>query len=124
MKKYNWRAKFFVGLFVFMIAIAFLGIWIGLSNEILDENGEPLGIFLSILFVSLIGIVALVYAIALVSYLKQLINHKMAAFSVDENGIHNIAWAINILAFFVIIKVNLIPWEGVTHVVVDDELHT
>lgn len=58
--------------------------------------------------------VALTYVISLISVLRHFIAHKGTAMVLTDAGIENSIVVVNLLAFFFVFSVKLVPWKAVT----------
>ena len=108
--------KFYIATFL-LLGIVVLG-WYSVfflnSNEILMEDNMPMDNQTKMLFGTMISIVLLSWSFSFLTMLRQiLIGH---AFSMDAEGIHLTATAINVLAFIFIVPIRKIPYSAIEKV--------
>ena len=104
----------------YIVSILLLGIvvfgWYGgvyflNTNEILMEDNTPMDSQTKMLFTIAIAIVVLSWTFSFFTLIKQMLFGY--AFMIDENGIHNTATAINVLAFIFVVPIRTIPFYAV-----------
>ena len=106
----------------FIIACLLLGIvvlgWYGVyflnANEILMEDDTPMDLGTKMTMTILISLVVLSWSLSLVTVIRQML--LGCAFCIDENGIHNTATVILVLAFVFVVPVKLIPYDAIERI--------
>ncbi len=114
----------------YIISILLLGIvvfgWYGVyflnPNEILMEDNTPMDSQTKMLFTIVIGAAVLSWTFSFFTLIRQMIFGY--AFVIDENGIHNTATAINVLAFIFVVPIRTIPFSAIERVSEDDGVLT
>ncbi len=115
----------------YIVSILLLGIvvfgWYGgvyflNTNEILMEDNAPMDSQTKMLFTIAIAIVVLSWTFSFFTLIKQMLFGY--AFMIDENGIHNTATAINVLAFIFVVPIRTIPFSAIEKVSEDDGILT
>ena len=115
----------------YIVSILLLGIvvfgWYGgvyflNTNEILMEDNTPMDSQTKMLFTIAIAIVVLSWTFSFFTLIKQMLFGY--AFMIDENGIHNTATAINVLAFIFVVPIRTIPFSAIEKVSEDDGILT
>ena len=92
------------------------------SNEILMEDNLPMDGQTKMLFSIMISAVLLSWTFSFFTMMRQiLIGH---AFSMDADGIHLTATAINILAFIFVVPIRKIPYSAIERISQDNEVLT
>ncbi len=115
-RKLNWKVYTFIAFFSFVLFMAGKAVYMLLSGQVIDENGESFDGILAIIPSILIIIVCSTYLRTVLSLLKNVIKYKGKAFTIDNNGIHNTLTYINFLAFIFVLPIKFIPWSAVSYV--------
>lgn len=113
-KKLNWSAYFFIGLFGSAIVLGIRAIYMLLTDQIVDENDDSLPRFI-------VYLICLLFIPVLSSYLgtvwtlsTHMIRHDRTALTIDQDGIHHTIICMNLLALFLVGRIEFIPWHAVT----------
>jgi len=114
----------------YIVSILLLGIvvfgWYGVyflnANDILMEDNMPMDNQTKILFTIAIGVIVLSWTFSFFALLRQILFGY--AFVIDENGIHNTATAINVLAFIFVVPIKTIPFYAIERISQDGEVLT
>lgn len=116
--------KFYIVSFLFagIVAIGWYGLYFLITNEILMENNTPMDVRTKTAFIVIICAVVLSWTISLLTIIRQIILKQ--AFSIDGEGIHNTATAINIFAFIFVIPIKKIPFEAIDDITQENEVLT
>lgn len=118
MKEHKLNAIFLVCFIAFgvVISLAIRVIYMSLTGQVHDENGEVLNKTIEIISSVLIAIVTSSYLYSFITMAKQYVLHGGQAFELTEREIENTMVYIYVLAFFFVIPVKCIPWEAVKYV--------
>ncbi len=115
----------------YIVSILLLGIvvfgWYGgvyflNTNEILMEDNTPMDSQTIMLFTIAIAMIVLSWTFSFFTLIKQMLFGY--AFMIDENGIHNTATAIIVLAFIFVVPIRTIPFSAIEKVSEDDGILT
>ena len=102
--------KFYI-VSILLLGIAVFG-WYGIyflnANEILMEDNTPMDSQTKLFFTIVISTVVLSWTASLFTLVRQMLLGY--AFEIDNNGIHNTATAINVLAFIFVVPIRTIPF--------------
>ena len=105
--------KFYIISIVMLCLVIF--VWYGIcflnSNEILMEDNTSMDAGTKSLFTVFMSIVAISWTASLLTLIRQTLLGY--AFRVDEDGIHNTATAIMILAFIFVVPIKRIPYNAI-----------
>ena len=115
MKEYKLNTRFLICLVLLLgvVALAVKVIYMMLTGQVLDENGEALGKGFEILISALIAIVISTYIYSAAVMLRQYIRFSGSAFELTHDGIENTMTCINLFAVILVFPVRCIPWEAV-----------
>ena len=109
--KLSVKFYFVSALLLAMIVFCCYGIYFLNTTLILDENNVPIGKGTRLILTFLMCVVLLSWIISLITMIRQIF--LQSAFTMDENGIHNTASAIMILAFIFVIPIKQIPYDAI-----------
>ena len=108
--------KFYIISIVMLCLVVF--VWYGIyflnSNEILMEDNTPMDAGTKSLFTVLMCIIAISWTASLLTLIRQMLLRY--AFRVDEDGIHDTATAIMILAFIFVVPIRRIPYNAIQQI--------
>ena len=108
--------KFYIISIVMLCLVVF--VWYGIyflnSYEILMGDNTPMDEGTKSLFTVLICIIAISWTASLLTLIRQMLLGY--AFRVDEDGIHNTATAIMILAFIFVVPIRRIPYNAIQQI--------
>lgn len=116
----NYKAKlntkfYIVSLFLLALVIfIWWGIYFLNTNVILMEDNTPMTIDIKLFFTIALSAVGLSWTLSLITVIRQIVFG--AAFSIDENGIHNTATALNIFAFIFVVPIKNIPFNAINKI--------
>lgn len=102
-----------------IVALGWYGVYFLNANEILMEDNTPMDSQTKMLFIIAIGAVVLSWTFSFFTLIRQMLFGY--AFMIDENGIHNTATAIMVLAFIFVVPIRTIPFSAIEKVSEDDE---
>ena len=105
-----------------IVALGWYGVYFLNANEILMEDNTPMDTQTKMLFTIAIGAVVLSWTFSFFTLIRQVLFGY--AFVIDENGIHNTATAINVLAIIFVLPIRTIPFSAIEKVSEDDEILT
>lgn len=110
------NAKFYIAvlLLLVIVAIGWNGIYFLNTNEILMEDNMPMDSRTKALFTFLMSVIILSWTASFFTLVRQLLFGS--AFVIDENGIHNTATAMVVLAFILVVPVRTIPFSAIKKV--------
>lgn len=94
-----------------IVALGWYGVYFLNANEILMEDNTPIDSQAKMLFTIAIGAVVLSWTFSFFTLIRQVLFGY--AFVIDENGIHNTATAINVLAFIFVVPIRTIPFSAI-----------
>ena len=110
------NTKFYI-VSLFLLALVIF-IWWGIyflnTNVILMEDNTPMTTDIKLFFTIALSVVGLSWTLSLITVIRQIVFG--AAFSIDENGIHNTATALNIFAFVFVVPIKNIPFNAINKI--------
>ena len=118
MKEYKLNTRFLICL-VLLLGVAALAvkvIYMMLTGQVRDENGQVLTGGIEKLLPVLIALVISTYVFSAVIMLRQYIRFSGSAFELTDDGIENTMTCINLFAVILVLPVRCIPWEAVKRV--------
>ena len=115
-KKFNWKIWFFIVLFGVVLLLMTRVIYMIITDQVVDENGQPLPRILEWILCGMFALVGSTYAVTFITLVKQVVAHQNVAFTVDRTGIHNTLVFVYLFAFVIVVPVKLIPWSAVHYV--------
>ena len=108
--------KFYIISIVMLCLVVF--VWYGIyflnSNEILMEDNTPMDAGTKSLFTVLMSMIAISWTASLLTLIRQML--LGFAFRIAENGIHDTATAIMILAFIFVVPIRRIPYNAIQQI--------
>jgi len=105
-----------------IVAFGWYSVYFLNANEILMEDNTPMDSETKILFTVAISAVLLSWTLSFFTLIRQVLFGY--AFVIDDNGIHNTATAINVLAFIFVVPIRTIPFSAIERFSEDDEVLT
>lgn len=120
----KWNAKIYLATAFLGGVLALIGysVYLTVTGQVSDENGDRLAPVWKIIFCVVIAIVGSSYLITFLMLIKQLLRHRSTAFTLDSNGIHNTLCIIMLFAFALVVPVKCIPWNAVKRLDTEDEV--
>lgn len=115
MKEHKLNTRFLICLVLLLgvVALAVKVVYMMLTGQVHDENGEVLGEGIEKLLPVLIAIVISTYIYSAAVMLRQYIRFSGSAFELTRDGIENTMTCINLFAVIFVFPVRCIPWEAV-----------
>lgn len=105
-----------------MVALGWYFTYFLNANEILMEDNTPMDSQTKTLFTIAVCAVVLSWTFSLFTLIRQMLFGY--AFTIDVNGIHSTATAINIFAFIFVVPIRTIPFSAIEKVSEDDGILT
>ena len=106
------NAKFFV-VFALLLGIVIFG-WYGVyflnANEIMMEDA-PMDPSTKLIFTVFLSAVVLSWSVSALVLLRQIVFGR--AFTLDDEGVHDTATAVNLLAFIFVVPIRKIPYDAI-----------
>ena len=109
--KLNFRFYIVSILLLGIVVLGWYGIYFLNANEILMEDNMPMDNQTKTMFTIAICAVVLSWTFSFFALIKQVLFGY--AFTIDDNGIHNTATAINVLAFIFVVPIRTIPFSAI-----------
>ena len=119
--KLNWRFWFIVILFGGIQPFGFRAVYMLYTNQIFDENNQPLSKGLSLFLCIAISFVLFTYLITVINLLRIFVKNKGSAFTLTEKGIENSFVIINFFAILLAIPIKCIPWNSIKTLIKTDD---
>lgn len=113
--KLNWRYWFFLILFLIILILGIRVVYLALTGQIVDENGEKLGFLWAVIPVAVITPILLLYLISFINMLKLFVRNKGCGLKMSDEGIENTAVVLKLLAIILVLPVKHIPWRAVKY---------
>lgn len=110
------NTKFYIVSLILFAFVVFIwwGIYFLNTNVILMEDNTPMTTDIKLFFTIALSVVGLSWTLSLITVIRQIVFG--AAFSIDENGIHNTATALNIFAFIFVVPIKNIPFNAINKI--------
>ena len=123
MKKYklNWRFWFIVILFGGIQPLGYRAVYMLYTNQIFDENNQPLSKGFSLFLCIAISLVLFTYLLTVINLLRIFVKNKGSAFLLTEKGIENSFVIINLFAILLAIPIKCIPWNSIKTLIKTDD---
>ena len=123
MKKYklNWRFWFIVILFGGIQPLGYRAVYMLYTNQIFDENHQPLSKGFSLFLCIAISLVLFTYLLTVINLLRIFVKNKGSAFSLTEKGIENSFVIINLFAILLALPIKCIPWNSIKTLIKTDD---
>ncbi len=119
--KLNWRFWFIVILFGGIQPLGYRVIYMLYTNQIFDENNQPLSKGFSLFLCIAISLVLFTYLLTVINLLRIFVKNKGSAFSLTEKGIENSFVIINLFAILLAIPIKCIPWNSIKTLIKTDD---
>ena len=119
--KLNWRFWFIVILFGGIQPLGYKAVYMLYTNQIFDENNQPLSKGFSLFLCIAISLVLFTYLLTVINLLRIFVKNKGCAFSLTEKGIENSFVIINLFAILLAIPIKCIPWNSIKTLIKTDD---